>query len=150
MKMKIAVPLDTDGQVYSMNPWTAPIFAIYSVQDREDMIIFERLEEKTNPWAQKDKGIVCDPMMCTDGCSDVIKADLNHLADHYIILEVLNGCSYLIAEIACSNLEKVLEHGGIGFYVLPPIIKKPDLAIKRLLVNLDYTDSIQKIRNISR
>ncbi len=148
MKIKIAVPLDTDGRVYPLNPWTAPLFAIYLVQDREDKITFERLEEKENPWTKEEKNIICDPMMCGDGCSDIIRSDLNHLADHYIILEVLNGCSYLIAEMACSNVEKVLEHGGIEIYELPPIIKEPDLAIKRLLVNLEFTYKIQNIQKV--
>lgn len=145
MNMKIAVPLDTDGKVYTKNPWTAPRFVIYSVRDSGDNIIYEAIEVKENPWRAKDKDLICDPIMCDGDCSDITQADVNHLADHYIILEVINGCSYLIVEMACSNVEKVLKHGGIELYVLPPIIKEPDLAIKRLLVNLKYTYNIQKI-----
>lgn len=149
MKMKITVPLDTNHKVYPLNPWTAPLFAIYLIQDDDEgNITYECLEQKENPWIE-DESIICDPMMCEGGCSDIIKADLNHLANHYIILEVVNGCTYLIAETACSNVEKVLEYGGIEVYTLPPIIKDPDLAIKRLLVNLEYTNDILKIHKVS-
>ncbi|MDA3947100.1 MAG: hypothetical protein PF439_10535 [Helicobacteraceae bacterium] len=145
MKMTIAVPLDTDLNVYTLNPWTAPLFAIYLIEGNDDNVTYQCLEQKKNPWIEEEESILCDPMMCEDGCSDIVKADLNHPADHYIILEVVNGCTYLIAKTCCRNVEKVLENGGIEIYLLPPIIKDPDLAIKRLLVNLKFTNSILNI-----
>lgn len=151
MQMKIAVPLDTDFKIYPLNPWTAPNFAVYLVQDdHKGNITYKCLQERENPWLEEDESIICDPMMCGDGCSDVIKADLYHLADHYIILEVVSGCTYLIAQTYCSNVDKVLENGGIEIFLLPPIIKEPELAIKRLLVNLEYTNDIQKIQKAAK
>lgn len=150
MHMKIAIPLDENHKVYPLNPWTAPIFAIYQVEEKDDKVTYECLEEKENPWIEKDESIICDPMMCTDGCSDLVKNDLNHLADHYIILEAISGCSYLIAETTCTNVEKVLDNGGIEIYRLPPIIREVDLAIKRLLVNLEFTNDILKIQKVSK
>jgi len=146
MKMKIAVPVDANNKMYQSNPWTAPAFAIYLITEEDGMIVFECTEHKKNPWLEVDENIVCAPLMCADGCSDAVKADLNHIAEHEIILEALKGCSYLIAETYCSNVKKVLENGGIEIFRLPPIVKKPDLAIKYLLVNLSYTLSLQNIR----
>lgn len=146
MKMKIAVPLDTDNRVYHANPWTAPAFAIYLVEDEEDTIIYDCLEHKENPCIEKDESIICDSTVCSDGYSDMVKADLNHLSGHDIILEAVSGCSYMIAETYCSNVEKVLEKGGIEIYKLPPIVRDPDLAVKNLLVNLGFTTHAQKIK----
>lgn len=146
MKIKIAVPVDTKNRVYHSNPWTAPAFAIYLVKDEEEKIIFDCLEYKVNPWLEEDESLICDPMICRDGCSDVIKADLEHLADHRIILDAINGCTYLTAVTFCNDVEKVLENGGIEIYRLPPIVKEPDLAIKNLLVNLGFTTNVQKIK----
>ena len=122
MKMKIAVPLDADNKVYHANPWTAPAFAIYLVEDEEDTIIYDCLEHKENPWIEKDESIICDPTVCSD------------------------GCDYIIAGTCCSNVEKVLEKGGIEIYKLPPIVRDPDLAVKNLLVNLGFTTHAQKIK----
>lgn len=66
--------------------------------------------------------------------------------DHHIILEVLSGCSYLIAQRYCSNVEKAVTNGGIEIYNLPPIVKEPDLAVKSLLVNLNFTNNVQNIQ----
>ncbi len=150
MKMKIAVPVDTNNKMYHSNPWTAPAFTIYLVKDEDNMIIFECIEHKNNPWLEVDENIVCDPVMCADGCSDDVEADPSHLAEHKIILESLKGCRYLIAETYCSNIEKVLKNEGIEIFRLPPIVKEPDLAIKNLLVNLNFTYLPQNIRRIDR
>jgi predicted Fe-Mo cluster-binding NifX family protein len=146
MKMKIAVPLDNKKKVYHANPWTAPSFAIYTVTEEDENLIYDCIAEKENPWIEENASVICDTMTCADGCSDVVKADLSHLSDHYIILEAVHGCTYLVAETYCSNVEKVLENSGINIYRLPPIVKEPDLAIKNLLVNLKYTNSVQKVK----
>jgi predicted Fe-Mo cluster-binding NifX family protein len=145
MKMKIAVPVDANNKMYHSNPWTAPAFAIYLITEDDGMIVFACIEHKKNPWLEVDEKVVCDPAMRTDGCSDAVKADLTHIAEHSIILEALNDCSYLIVEAYCSNVKKVLENGGIEIFRLPPIVKEPDLAIKNLLVNLDFA-ALQNIR----
>ncbi|WP_345974496.1 hypothetical protein [Sulfurimonas sp. HSL3-7] len=148
--MKIAVPLNADNSVYHSNPWTAPAFAVYQVTDEKEKIIFDCVEHKKNPWAEEDESVVFDPMMRSDRCNDRVKNDLDHLADHYIILEAINGCDYIIAETCCSNVEKVLEKGGIKIYKLPPIIKDPDLAVKNLLVNLGFAIHLHTIKKAAR
>ncbi|MBU1642875.1 hypothetical protein KKE54_05895 [bacterium] len=145
MKMKIAVPVDANNKMYHSNAWTAPAFAIYLITEKDEMIVFECIDHKKNPWLEIDERVVCDPAMHADGCSDAVKADPTHLAEHSIILKALNDCSYLIVETFCSNVKKVLENGGIEIFQLPPIVKEPDLAIKNLLVNLDFA-TLQNIR----
>lgn len=146
MKIKIAVPLDADNSVYHSNPWTAPAFAVYLVKDEEEKIIYDCLEHKENPWAEENKNIICDPMIRSDGCSDMVKADLDHPADHQTIFEAINGCDYITAGTCCSNVEKVLGKGGTKIYKLPPIVKDPDLAVKSLLINLGFATHLHTIK----
>jgi len=140
MKMKIAVPLNKEKKVYHDNPWTAPSFAIYSVTEEDEELIYDRVAEKENP------RFGYDPTACSDNCSDAVKADLSHISDHRTILESVRGCRYLVAETYCNNVEKVLGESGIELYRLPPIVKNPDLAVKNLLVNLKFTDNVQKVK----
>jgi len=140
MKMKIAVPLDKEKKVYHDNPWRAPSFAIYTVTEEDEDLIYDCIAEKENP------RVGYDPITCADGCSDAVKADLSHISEHRIFLESLHGCRYLVAETYCNNVEKVLGDSGIGIYRIPPIVKNPDLAVKNLLVNLKFTDNVQKVK----
>ena len=133
--MKVAISLKTDGSIYLGNPWTAPNFAVYEIIQKENTIKYTRIHEKENPWISQDESVICDPMMCNDGCSDIVKEDLNHLADHYIILEVIHGCVALLANTFCSNIEKVLKNGGIDIYPYPVFIKDPDIAINSFIVS---------------
>jgi len=139
MKMKIAVPLDREKKVYHDTPWTAPSFAIYTVTEEDEELIYNCVAEKENP------RIGYDPMTSADDCSDDVETDLGHISDHHAILEAVHGCRYLVAETYCSNVEKVLGDSGIELYRLPPIVKNPDLAVKNLLVNLKFTDNVQKV-----
>jgi len=134
--MKVAIPLEKDGEIYNGNPWTAPNFVIYEITSKKEVIEYEKIEERSNPWLEKDESLICDPMMCSDGCSEIIKADLNHLADHYIILEVVNACSYLLANTFCSNVEKVLKNGGIEIYQFPVFIKNPEIALNNFIISV--------------
>ena len=133
--MKIAISLSKDGSIYLGNPWTAPNFAVYEITQKENIIKYQRIYEKENPWIAEDESVICDPMMCSDGCSDMVKADLNHLADHYIILEAISGCTTLLANTFCSNVEKVLKNGGIDLHPYPVFIKDPDIAVNSFIVS---------------
>jgi len=141
--MKVAISLDKEGNIYKGNPWTAPNFAIYEILTKDNVSKYKKIRETENPWIEEDESIICDPMMCNDGCSDVIKADLNHLADHYIILEAISGCTHLLANIFCSNLEKVLKNGGIEIHQFPIFIKSPETALNNFIVTeLTSKDSV--------
>ena len=133
--MKVAICLNTDGSIYLGNPWTAPTFAIYEIEQDENMVQYKKIHEKENPWISQDESVICDPMMCNDGCSDIVKNDLNHLADHYIILEAINGCVAILSNLFCSNVEKVLSNGGIDIHPYPVFIKDPDIAINSFIVS---------------
>jgi len=145
MNLKIAIPLNKEQKIYHYNPWTAPNFAIYSVRTQEELLVYECSIVVENPWVEEDESMICDPMMCSDGCSDTVKADLNHLADHYIILEAIGGCNYIVAGTFCSNIEKVMAKGGIEIYPITPFITDPELAIKNLLIGLKFTKDMKKI-----
>jgi len=134
-KMKVAISLNQDGSIYLGNPWTAPSFVVYEIKQDQNIVKYKKIHQKENPWLSQDESVICDPMMCEDGCSDIIKEDLNHLADHYIILEVINGCTALLSNLFCSNLEKVLTNGGIDIYPYPVFIKDPDIAINSFIVS---------------
>lgn len=141
-QMKVAICLNSDGKIYVGNPWTAPRFVIYEIKQEKNRIEYKRIHEKENPWIEQDESVICDPMMCNDGCSDMVKADLNHLADHYIILEAIHGCVALLANLFCSNVQKVLTNGGIEIHPYPVFIKDPDIAINSFIVsNFSSNDS---------
>lgn len=131
--MKVAVSINAEGKIYKGNPWTAPKFVIYEVIKETKLVTYQSVAEIENPWLEEDESVICDPMMCNDGCSDVVKADLNHLADHYIILEAIHGCNYLLANTFCSNVEKVLENGGIEIHQFPIFMKLPEQALKNFI-----------------
>lgn len=143
--MKVAIALEQSGNIYRGNPWTAPQFAIYDITPQTDIITFKKIKLVENPWIEEDESIICDPMMCSDGCSDIVKADLNHLADHYIILEAVHGCTYLLANTFCSNVEKVLLNGGIEIHQFPIFIKKPEHAIKNFIIAIFSPESSNKV-----
>jgi len=144
--MKVAICSNEDGNIYTGNPWTAPNFIIYEIKHEENIIEYRRVHEKENPWIAQDESVICDPMMCNDGCSDIVKEDLNHLADHYIILEAIHGCVALLANLFCSNVQKVLTNGGIDIHPFPVFIKDPDMAVNSFIIsNFSSDDPYNKV-----
>ncbi len=141
--MRIAIPIDEEDMVYKLNPWTAPYFDIYTIDGDGKKAQCHFIEKRTNPWLGEDESIICDPMACQDGCSDIVKADINHLADHYIILEVVNDCDYLIARTFCSNIERVMTNSGIKIFEINPFINNSKSAIHNLVLSQKIASNIE-------
>lgn len=149
MLLRIAVPITDEFKIYHDNPWTAPQFMIYKVSGTPDALYYELEKVNPNPWIEEDESLICDPMKCSDGCSDIIKGDLNHLADHYIILEAIEGCQYLIADTYCTNIEQVVKKANIQIYEILTFVHKPELAIKNLLIANKITPRVENIHKRS-
>lgn len=133
--MKVALSIDNDGNLYKQNLWTAPKFVIFEVFPNENYVEYTKVEEKDNPWSQEDESVICDPMACEDGCSDQVKEDINHLSEHYIILEAIKGCEYFLSNFFCGNIQKVLENANIKICPYPLFIKKPEIALNNFLIS---------------
>lgn len=55
MEVKIAVPLGAENKVFHDDPWSAPLFAIYSVTENDDKLIYNCIAQKENPWVLRMK-----------------------------------------------------------------------------------------------
>jgi predicted Fe-Mo cluster-binding NifX family protein len=147
--MKIALPLDRSRSIYHPNPCTAPQFAIYMIEGSKQNLHYRLYAIVENPWAGEDNGMVHDEQMQACNCSSQRREDLNHISEHYLLLEVLNGCSYLLADRYCDNTQRALENAGITLFKVPSFIKEPDKAIKNFIVGVKLADTVQHIHHAS-
>jgi predicted Fe-Mo cluster-binding NifX family protein len=148
--MEIALPTtDEQGTIYCDNPYTAPKFAIYTIM----------LVEKTDIRFSL-KSIVDNPLYrlkCNDfeedqrkcNCDMERASSMKHIFEHYALLDILGGCSYLLANSYCKNVERTMKNGGIIIYKIPPIIKKVDMAIKNFLIGVSLANQVQYIHDAS-
>ena len=147
--MDIAIPTDENLAIYHDNAYTAPKFTIYSIY----------LQDKTNIRISR-KSIIDNPLYrvkCNSFCEDQIKCDcdidssknLRHLYEHYALLDIISGCSYLLANRYCDNVARTMDKGGICIYKIPPIIKEVEMAIKNFLIGASLANRIQHIHHAS-
>jgi predicted Fe-Mo cluster-binding NifX family protein len=146
--MKIAIPLDKDLMFYNDNPYTAPKFAIYFIEGNKTDISFKMLMILDNPRYMEVSDKVEEIQKKCD-CDKERQVDMQHICEHYSILETINSCSYLLAIKYCHNTYKTLQRGGIKIFKIPSIIKKTETAIKNFLVGASFANRIQSIHNAS-
>ncbi|HHD78581.1 MAG TPA: hypothetical protein ENK98_02915 [Epsilonproteobacteria bacterium] len=148
--MNIAIPLNHNLSFYHDNPITAPQFAIYYIdRDSKKNHIHTSLDFiAANPLNIINQGkysasqikCVCEVEKCSD---------IHHISEHYLLLESINGCEYLLADHYCNNIQRALINGGISIYKIPPFIHKPDNAIKNFLLGALFASTTKQIHYAS-
>lgn len=146
--MKIALPVEDTLTLYKDNPHTAPKFAIYDISIVCNNIYFSlntiienRLSKvKNGEFEESEKKCACETQRETN---------LRHKCDHYSLLEVLEGCTYLLANKCCKNTQKSMKTIGIKIFTVPPIINQIDMAIKNFIIGGSFANQIKQIHNAS-
>jgi predicted Fe-Mo cluster-binding NifX family protein len=146
--MTIAVPLDNELMLYHDNPFTAPKFAIYFINGDKTNVSFKRTKIVENPRCLFECNLFDDSQIKCD-CDVASKADIEHICEHYALLESIGSCSYLLADRYCENTSHTLKNGGISVFKIPTIINDIEMAIKNFLIGASYANKIQNIHNAS-
>jgi len=145
--MKIAVPLDKKLFLYNNNPYTASKFAIYVIEGNKTNITFNLLEILDNPRLNNSTKLEKIQKHCA--CDKDRVNNMQHICEHYSILETIKNCNYLLASEYCKNTYNALKNGGVKIFKIPKIIKKTDMAINNFLIGARYANTIQNIHYVS-
>jgi len=146
--MKVAVPLTKELMLYSDNPYTAAKFAIYLIVGDKTDVSYSLVEIVDNPrYIEVSDRVEEIERECA--CDLERQNDIQHICEHYSILESIGSCSYLLAARYCKNTIKSLQNGGIKIFQIPTIIKKADIAIKNFLIGASFANKIQNIHHAS-
>ena len=146
--MKIALPLNPELTFYHQNPFTAPKFAIYTIEGERMHMTFKLSEVVDNPccdlnggqFEENELGCSCDESQCTD---------MRHLFEHYALLDAIGGCSYLLVDRCCENTARALSNGGVQVFKIPPIIHRIDSAVKNFLIGASLASTFKHIHHAS-
>ncbi|MCW8821951.1 MAG: hypothetical protein OQK45_06965 [Sulfurovum sp.] len=145
---KIAIPLDNTLSFYHRNPFTSPMFAIYTIENENKRVTFALLKVIDNPWDSTNKGEYkkCQ-IQCA--CDEESSSDIQHITEHYAILHAVGACDYLLADYYCDNISQVFKNAGIKTYKVPPFIHKVDMAIKNFLLGASLASTYKHIHHAS-
>jgi len=146
--MKIAVAMDLDHTFYHKNPSTAPKFAIYTIKGEKSEVTYALSAIFENPWYSKKANIIQNEEINCE-CSIERQEDLDHACSHYAVLDVISGCSYLLADHYCNNTLKALKNGGVSIFKIPFMIRDIEIAIKNFLIGALYASTVQHIHHAS-
>ena len=146
--MKIAVPVNDLLNVYKHNPHTAPKFVIYDLVKLENEVRFS-LDSIVENTLSLHKNHLFRSEAITGDCEKEEKENIVHKCEHYSLLEMIGGCSYLLANRCCENTKKSMKQSGIGVFKIPSIINKTDMAIQNFIIGEFIASKIQNIHNVS-
>lgn len=146
--MKIAVPFSQELELYRQNPSTAPKFGIYEIiQDKREVAISLLCIEK-NPWCKGNcENFDSDSANCA--CDESRQKDIRHITEHYALVEILKGCSYLLADRFCENTKRALNNGGIRVFKYPSIIRTAENAIKNFIIGASLANTVEHVHYAS-
>jgi predicted Fe-Mo cluster-binding NifX family protein len=146
--MKIAIAMTLNDRVYHNNPCTAPKFAVYSIDKKEDAVVYSLNAIFYNPASTKKvTAFTDDEINCS--CSTERQEDFSHACEHYALLDVIGGSKYLLADQYCKNTLRSLKNGGVAVYKIPSIVHDVELAIKNFLLGVYYASTVQHIHHAS-
>lgn len=146
--MKVAIAMTSNNRVYHDNPCTAPKFAVYTIHKENLQVTFSLNAVLDNPVYTKNvKAFTDDAINC--GCSIEQQQDFTHACEHYALLDIIGGSSYLLADKYCKNTLKSLNNGGVSIYKTPSIIHDVEIAIKNFLIGANYANTVQHIHHAS-
>ena len=147
--MQIAIPTDNHNTIYRSNVYTAPKFAIYSVDSINDTDVRFSLHSIIDNPLNKLKCNSFDAVQLECHCDKESSSNPYHIYEHYALLDLIGGCEYLLASSYCKNVIRSMKNGGITIYKIPPIIKKIDMAIKNFLIGVSLANKAQQIHHAS-
>lgn len=146
--MKIAVPLSRELELYRQNPSTAPKFGIYEIRPDKKYVGITLLSVEQNPWC-KDSCDAFDADAAHCNCNEERREDVRHITEHYALLEVLSGCSYLLADHFCGNTKRALNNGGIRVFKYPSVIRTAENAIKNFIIGASLAHTVEHVHYAS-
>ena len=147
--MIVAIPMGENNRVYHQNPCTSPSFAMYEVKGRRDDIRYRYLETKANPWKRSDGDMLHDPVMKACECGTDVAGDIHHVSEHYVLLEAIGRCNYMIVDQYCLNTLHALKNVGIKIHKVPPFVKTAEEAINHFIIGAEIADNLQNIHPAS-
>ncbi len=127
---------------------TAPKFAIYTINMKRKNVIFSLLHILDNPLNSNNKGGY-EQSQIHCNCNQDTCSDINHKAEHYVILDAIRECKYLLADYYCQNIVDALQIADIQTYKIPPFITQVDMAIKNFLLGASLASTFKHIHNAS-
>jgi predicted Fe-Mo cluster-binding NifX family protein len=146
--MKIAVPFSRKLELYRHNPSTAPKFGIYEIKRNDENIAVRLLTVKDNPWCEHNCDTFdSDASRCA--CDEKRQKDIRHITEHYALLEVLVGCSYVLADHFCKNTKRALDNGGIKVFKYPSVIRTAENAIKNFIIGASLANTVEHVHYAS-
>ena len=128
--MTVAVPIDAQGQLYRLNPVTASHFAIYESTTHNRRITLKYV--KTIESREIIKPTDLKTAHCECNAQD--KDRVEHISAHYMLLETLGSCDYLLSHTFCSTLSKALDTGHVSIFKIPPIIRHIENALSNFII----------------
>lgn len=146
--MKIAVPFSRDLELYRKNPSTAPKFGIYEICLEKSSVDIHLLRVEMNPWCQQSCELF-DEDAANCACDETRKKDIRHITEHYALLELLSGCSYVLADHYCDNTKRALNNGGIHVFKYPTVIRTAENAIKNFIIGASLANTVEHIHYAS-
>jgi predicted Fe-Mo cluster-binding NifX family protein len=146
--MKIAVPVNDTFTFYHRNPFTAPKFAIYSIEGDRSHLTFSLSCVVDNPRNGINEGEFEESQIACD-CDSKQCTNMHHVFEHYALLDAIGGCSYLLADHYCDNTSRALNKGGVKVFKIPPIIHRIDSAIKNFLIGASLASTFKHIHHAS-
>lgn len=145
---KIAIPLNSTMGFYHSNPVTAPKFAIYTINMKTKNTTFSLLHVIDNPLDRANDGkYASTQILCNcdkDTCSDIY-----HRAEHFILLDAIHDCKYLLANNYCKNTVHALKIANIQTYKISPFIKQVDMAINNFILGVSLASKVNYIHHAS-
>jgi predicted Fe-Mo cluster-binding NifX family protein len=146
--MKIAVPFSQQLDLYRDNPSTAPKFGIYEIILSKNRVAISLVSVEMNPWC-KGSCDAFDDAAANCACDEHRRNDIRHITEHYALLEVLGGCSYLLADHFCDNTKRVLNNGGISVFKYPSVIRSAENAIKNFIIGASLANTVEHVHYAS-
>jgi len=146
--MKIAVPFSRQLELYRDNPSTAPKFGIYEIVMDKRKVAISLLSVESNPWCE-DGCTIFDGDAAACACDESRKHDIRHITEHYALLEILGGCSYLLADRFCENTKRALHNGGISVFKYPSVIRTTENAIKNFIIGASLANTVEHVHYAS-
>lgn len=145
---KIAIPLNDKMNFYHKNPMTAPKFAIYIIDGKSKNVTFSLLHILDNPLNHTHKdGYDQSQIECK--CEGSTCSDADHKAKHYVVLDAIQECEYLLVDYYCENIVTALKSGNIKTYKIAPFITQVDMAIKNFLLGASIANTVKHIHHAS-
>jgi predicted Fe-Mo cluster-binding NifX family protein len=125
--MKIAVPVKDESLTFFGNAGHTPSFAIFEMIGSGMFRSFKLEEIRKNPRTDLDDHDDEEHHQCSHGADD-----LEHVAQHFKMGEVLEDCDYLVVKRACKNTANAMKNYAVKILKYDGTSLKSDAIVKEL------------------